>query len=373
MSFQIISDANPDLLKLREIKMSIPTTCIGAYPKPDWVPVRDWFKIDEGLTSAGDEVTQQYTKIMQEAGPETEKLLDKATIQAVNDQLDCGIDIPTDGEQRRENYIHYQCRHLDGFDFTNLTRRVLRDGAYETSLPTIRGKIEPQGEHFLPRDWQVAQDTTPKPIKITLPGPITIMDTTANAFYKDDRSLAFDLARALNYEIKALAAAGCRNIQIDEPLFARKPEAALEYGVEALEMCFDGINKDVTRTMHMCCGYPNHLDDEKYHKADPQSYFDIAETLDQSSIQQVSIEDAHRYNDLSLLEKFTQTTIIFGSIAIAQTRVETVDEVGQRLAKALEHIDRDRLIAAPDCGLGFLDRDLAMKKLRVMTEAASRV
>ncbi len=347
--------------------MSIKTTCIGAYPKPDYVPVPDWFS---DMTEA---VTNEYTQVMQESSDEIVALLDKATRQAVLDQIECGIDIPTDGEQRRENYVHYQCRHLRGFDFSNLTKRVLRDGAYETSLPTIRNKIEPEGEHFLPRDYQIAQQASDRPVKITVPGPITIMDTTANDFYKDDKELVFDLARALNYEIKALAAAGCKNIQVDEPLFARKPQAALDYGIEALEMCFDSLDSDVTRIMHMCCGYPQHLDDDEYTKADPMSYFQIASALDQSSIQQVSIEDAHRHNDLALLEKFTKTTVIFGAIAIAKSKVEVVDDVAKRIMQALEHIDNDRLIAAPDCGLGFLNRDLAMEKLVVLTQAASQV
>ena len=353
--------------------MTIKTTCIGAYPKPDWLPVRDWFQVEQGMTDAGGDVTHQYTKVMQQDGDNITELLDKATVAAVDDQTSCGIDIPTDGEQRRENYIHYQCRHLNGFDFSNLTKRVLRNGAYEASLPTIRGKIEPEGDHFLPRDWQIAQAATDQPVKITVPGPITIMDTTANDFYTDDKTLAFDLARALNHEIKALAQAGCKYIQVDEPLFARKPVAALDFGVEALEMCFDGVGDDVVRVMHMCCGYPNHLDDHEYLKADPNSYFQIASAIDQSSIAQVSIEDAHRHNDLSLLEKFTQTTIIFGAVAIAKSRVETVEEVAARLNEALQHIDKDRLIAAPDCGLGFLGRDLAMKKLKVLCQAASGV
>jgi len=351
--------------------MAIKTTCIGAYPKPDWLPVRDWFQVEQGMTDAGGDVTHQYTKVMQQDGGNITELFDKATVAALNDQLACGIDIPTDGEQRRENYIHYQCRHLSGFDFSNLTKRVLRNGAYETSLPTIRGKIEPEGDHFLPRDWQIAQDASNQPVKITVPGPITIMDTTANDFYTDDKTLAFDLARALNHEIKALAQAGCKYIQVDEPLFARKPDAALDYGVEALEMCFDGVSDDVVRVMHMCCGYPNHLDDHEYLKADPNSYFQIASAIDRSSIDQVSIEDAHRHNDLSLLEKFTQTTVIFGAVAIAKSQVETVEEVSARLAQALQHIDKARLIAAPDCGLGFLGRDLAMKKLKVLCQAAS--
>jgi len=325
------------------------------------------------MTDSGGEVTRQFTRTMESADDDLAEMLDRATVAAVDDQVACGISIPTDGEQRRENYIHYQCRHLSGFDFSGLTKKVLRDGAYEASLPTIRGKIEPEGAHFLPDDWRVAQAATDRPVKITVPGPVTIRDTTANDFYQDDKELAFDLARALNHEIRALAQAGCKYIQVDEPLFARQPDDALAYGIEALEMCFEGVDDDVTRAMHMCCGYPGHLDDHDYHKADPQSYFQIARAIDQSSIDQVSIEDAHRHNDLSLLEKFNNTTIIFGAVAIANSRLETVEEITGRLQKALEHIDRDRLIVAPDCGLGFLGRDLAISKLKTMCEAATAV
>lgn len=353
--------------------MPLTTTCIGAYPKPDWLPVHDWFQIEQGHTSGGADVTQAYTDVMAHADAEVGALLDKATGAAVADQVACGIDVPTDGEQRRENYIHYHCRHLEGFDFENLTNRVLRGGAYAADLPTIRGEVHARNGHFLDRDWRVAQDVTDRPVKITVPGPITIMDTTANAHYSDERRLAFDLAAALNDEIRALADAGCRYIQVDEPLFARKPDAALAYGVEALECCFDGVGEGVTRVMHMCCGYPRHLDDVDYPKADPASYFRIAEALDRAAIDQVSIEDAHRHNDLALLEKFSSTTVIFGAVAIARSAVEPAEAIAGRLHQALRHIDADRLVAAPDCGLGFLGRDLAMTKLRNLTAAAEAV
>lgn len=353
--------------------MAILTTCIGAYPKPGYVPMRDWFQVNLGLTETSGTVTRLANKISEQADDETESLYSRATESAVTDQVTCGVDIPTDGEQRRENYIHYHCRHLNGFDFDNLTRRVLRTGAYETELPTIRAKVEPAGDHFLDHDWTVAQGFTNRPVKITVPGPITIMDTTANEFYDDERQLAFDLADALNDEIRALADAGCKYIQVDEPLFARKPAEALAYGVDALERCFDGVPDDVTRVVHMCCGYPNHLDDTTYLKADPQCYFQIAEAMDGSSIHQLSLEDAHRHNDLSLYDKFRNITIVFGAIAIAKSRVEPVEEVVGRITEVLEHIDRDRLVIAPDCGLGFLGRDLAMQKLKVMSAAAAQV
>lgn len=347
------------------------TTTIGAYPKPDYVPVLDWFQAENGMSTAT--ATLAYEENLNRAGDDAEAFFIRAAKEVITDQIDAGIDIPTDGEIRRENYIHYHCRHLDGFDFENLTTRVLRDGAYETDLPTIRDKIKVRDTGFLVHDWKAAQQFTERPIKVTIPGPITIADTTADEHYGDPKSLALDLADALNAEVRALADAGCKVIQIDEPLFARKVDAALDYGIETLDRCFSGIPDDVTRAMHMCCGYPNYLDQTDYHKADPSSYFDLADALDQTSIQHISIEDAHRHNDLSLLERFANTSIVFGCIAIAKSEVESVDDVADRLRKALQHIDRDRLIAAPDCGLGHLGRELAVKKLTVMCKAVQTV
>jgi 5-methyltetrahydropteroyltriglutamate--homocysteine methyltransferase len=353
--------------------MAIPTTCIGAWPKPDYVPVRDWFQVEGGLLDTSGDVTRAATAARATQNAGTETLYARATKAAVEDQIGCGIDVPSDGEQRRENYIHYHCRHLAGFDFEGLTKLTVRDGAYTTELPTIRGRIEPDGDHFLDRDYRVAQEFTDRPVRITVPGPTTIMDTCANEYYDDDRRLAFDLADALNFEIRALADAGCTFIQVDEPLFARNVERALDYGVECLDRCFDGVPDTVTRAMHMCCGYPGHLDDHEYHKADPSCYFRLARAVDGSSVHQISLEDAHRHNDLSLLEEIRASTVIFGSIAIAQSRVEAVDEIASRLSAALEHIDRERLVAGPDCGMAMLGRDLAMTKLTHMCEAAREV
>ena len=199
---------------------------------------------------------------------------------------------------------------------------------------------------------------------------MTISDSIANAHYEDLEQMGADLAAALNVEILALANAGCKYIQVDEPVFARKPKEALAYGFENLERTFHGVPRDVKRVVHMCCGYPNALDSEGYMKADAQSYFDIADAIERSTIDQVSIEDAHRHNDLALLERFEKTTIILGVIAIARSSIETVDEVRDRLAAALEHIEPDRLVAAPDCGLGFLTRQMSIAKLGALSAAA---
>jgi len=347
--------------------MPLLTTTIGAYPKPDYVPIIDWFKADGSTVT--ENPTGHYENELALMGDEAEKIFCRAAADVIADQVKCGIDIPTDGEVRRENYIHYHCRHLQGIDFTNLTETVLREGAYKALLPTITGAVSAK-DHFLPHDYLAAQKSTDKALKVTLPGPMTIGDTVADEYYFDEKKRGQALADALNSEVLALAEAGCQHIQIDEPLFARKADQALDFGIENLERAFHGCPENVTRTMHMCCGYPDCLDSTDYPKAPKESYLRLARAVDASSINAVSLEDAHRHNDLSLLDMFTQTTVILGVVAIASSRLETVDEIRTRLLQALEHIDADRLMAAPDCGLGMLDRDMVMTKLTNLATAA---
>jgi len=353
--------------------MSILTTCIGAYPKPDFVNLPDWFNLPAGPDTEAP--TEQWARAMQHlggAGEDAEAVIARGVAQVVKDQVDAGIDIPTDGEVARENYIHYHCRHLHGFDFDNLTVKEVRGGTYSARLPTIRGPVSAR-DSFLAVDWQRAQSCTSRTVKITLPGPMTIADTNADAYYFDDAKLGADLARALNHEVKALARAGCRHIQIDEPVFARRPADALHYGVENIERAFHGCPAGVTRALHICCGYPDRLDRSDYPKAAPDAYLQLADALEDSSVQWLSIEDAHRHNDLKLLERFKTTTVVLGAVAIAKSRVESAQEIHARLQDALQHIDKERLVAAPDCGLGLLGRDLARAKLRALTAAAKRL
>jgi len=349
--------------------MALLTTTIGAYPKPHYIPTPDWFR-DGGAGISNP--TEAYQKYLANLPDNIEELLDRGTREVVNDQVDVGVDIPTDGEVRRENYIHYHCRHIDGIDFKSLTEKVSRQGAWVANLPTVTGSLKARN-HFLPRDYRIAQSATDRPVKITLPGPMTITDSIADTYYNNDRQLGAALAEALNEEILSLGEAGCTWIQIDEPLFARKPEAALDYGFENLERCFHGLPEPIAREVHMCCGYPEYVDQEDFQKADPTAYFQLADAIEESSITTISLEDAHRHNDLTLLEHFKTTAVMLGVIAIASSRIETVEAITDRLKAALQHIDADRLIATPDCGLGFLGRDLALSKLGNMVKAAKVV
>ena len=343
------------------------TTVIGAYPKPDYLKITDWFNAKGGTDTANP--TKHYAQEVNQMGEKAEELFLNAADEVIKDQIECGIDVVTDGEVRRENYIHYHCRHITGVDFNTLTEKIARTENYKCWLPTIVAKVEAQ-DSFLVHDWEVSQKLSPKPVKITMPGPMTITDTIANTYYKSDDKMGFDLAEVINVEIKRLQKAGCKYIQVDEPLFARKPQQAIDFGINNLAKCFDGLeNTNSEKITHICCGYPDKLDAVNYPKAPLNSYHQIASLLDQSIIDTVSLEDAHRYNDLSLLESFSKTKIIFGLIKIANSKKETIQEIQSRVNDALKHIDSDRMIAAPDCGLGHLPRDLAKTKLHTMVEA----
>ena len=159
------------------------------------------------------------------------------------------------------------------------------------------------------KDWERAQQATDKPVKITMPGPLTVADTVADVFYGDQKVLGRAIADALNKEVLSLANAGCKHIQIDEPLFARYPEKAIRFGIENLERAFHNCPKTVDRTTHICCGYPDKIDVENYPKAPLDSYKKIAIKLDRSIIDTVSIEDAHRYNNLEILARIVSSGV----------------------------------------------------------------
>lgn len=354
--------------------MPLTTTVVGSFPKPGYLDIPDWFKM--GSAASAGKATNAHTEMLANKSSEEKESLEndmmRATKEVVNVQKDCGVDVVTDGEVRRENYIHYLCRFIEGIDFQNLTDTSCRNGAYITQLPTVRSKVSWRGPLNVAAEWRKAQAVSDVPVKYTLPGPMTIIGTLCNKFYTDERDLAADLAEIINFHARALAKVGCKSIQVDEPLFARQPQKALDWGIALLEKCFEGVETDCEKVVHICCGYPGFLDQKDYQKADPSAYFQLAEAIDSSCINAVSIEDAHCHNDLSLLDKFKQTKVILGVVTVASSHIESVEEIEKRLKQALQHIDEERLVVAPDCGLAFLPMPILKNKLTNMCIAAGR-
>ncbi|XP_077868378.1 5-methyltetrahydropteroyltriglutamate--homocysteine methyltransferase-like [Saccoglossus kowalevskii] len=339
--------------------MPLRTTVIGSYPKPDYLEIPDWFKPPYEVRPT------DYSEYCKKTSlEELEEVLKKAIKDVIDEQTELGIDVITDGDMSRENYIFFFCRHIKGFDFENPILRPIRNGALKAHLPRIVGKIEPCNEDdWAAKEWRMAQDMSRVPVKYTVPGPTTIIGTTHNEYYSNDEELSKDLIKVINKQILGLVNAGCRSIQIDEPVFARNPDVALNYGIDHAMKCFDGVGKDVVKTVHLCCGYPTHL-------SDLQSYFRLASKLDEAGFDQIAIEDAHRHNDLTLLKHFKKSQVVLGVLAVARSRVETTEEIRNRLSEALKYIPAERLLVAPDCGLGFLPHGILKQKLQNMVKAA---
>ena len=196
--------------------MPLTSTVIGSFRKPDYLAeiISDWFTV---TSQDNHEYILKYNKFSKQNNPEEmEKVILKATSEILKLQEEIGIDVVTDGELKRENYVYYFCRKLNGFDFEKLTKVTLRDGAYTSKLPTITGPVSSkEKDPWIWREWLAAQEMSKKPVKVTLPAPLTILNTFMNEYYKDnERELSKILVKEINNEVVALSKAGCKYIQV---------------------------------------------------------------------------------------------------------------------------------------------------------------
>ena len=172
-------------------------------------------------------------------------------------------------------------------------------------------------------------------------------------------------AAAVNEEIKDLFAAGADFVQVDEPYMQARPEKARQYGLKALNRALDGI-EDKRAAVHICFGYAAIIHER------PSGYSFLTE-LAESRAQQISIETAQSSLDCSVLSKLNGKPIILGVLDLSTTTVETPDAIANRIRRALPFVSPEPLIIAPDCGLKYLSRDIAFRKMKNMVEGASIV
>jgi len=205
---------------------------------------------------------------------------------------------------------------------------------------------------------------TDKPVKITLPGPFTMAQQAQNDYYSDDVELAMAYADAVAAEAADLFAAGADIVQIDEPYLQARPEPAAEYGVAAIDRALAGAAGSTV--LHICFGYGRHV-------ADKPARYDFLAELDRSSVDEISIEAAQPRLDLSVLDELATKRIQFGVLDLRDTEVESVDLVAERIRRAFDHVEADRLVVAPDCGCKYLPRAVAQGKVDSMVKAAALV
>ena len=331
------------------------TTVIGSYPQPDWlidreklagrlpprVPAHELWRVDEGWLAEAQ---------------------DDATRLAVRDMEEAGIDIVTDGEIRRESYSNYFANALEGLDLDEPGTAPDRTG-HPNPVPRVVGEIR-RARPVQVRDAKFLRALTERPIRVTVPGPFTMSQQAQNDHYPDLRSLALAYADAVNEELRDLVAAGADVVQIDEPYLQARPDDAQVYAVEAITRAFECVGG--TKALHTCFGYAAIVHEK------PNGYPFLAE-LDACPVDEISIEAAQPRLDPSLLEQLPTKRVILGVLDLNDMEVESAETVADRIRAALQHIDAERLMAGPDCGMKYLPRDVASGKLQSLAEGAELV
>jgi 5-methyltetrahydropteroyltriglutamate--homocysteine methyltransferase len=328
------------------------TTVVGSYPQPDWLVDRD--NLSNRLPPR-----VRAQEIWRIAEPFLEQALDDATLLAIRAMERARIDIVTDGEIRRESYSNRLANALEGIDPDNPGTAIDRTG-HPNPVPRVVGPIR-RARPIEVRDLQFLRANTDRKVKITLPGPFTVTQQAQNDYYPDVEPWAMDVAAAINEEIKDLFAAGADVVQIDEPYLQARPEQARAYALKAINRALEGVAG--TTALHSCFGYAHIV-----HKR-MQAYPFLAE-LNDSTVDQISIEAAQPRLDLSVLRGVPDKTIILGVLDLGEPNIESPDVVADRIRAALKYVPAERLVIAPDCGMKYLTRETADAKLRTMVEGA---
>src|SRR5580693_1669505 len=334
--------------------MLLPTCLVGSYPQPEWLIDREKLSKQVPRVRADD--------LWLIAPDKLEAAQDDATVLAIRDQERAGLDIISDGEQRRESYSNRFATALDGIDIENPGTVINRSGK-PIPVPRVVGPIKRLHAVEL-RDLKVLRANTDRQIKATVTGPSTMGKQAQDDYYKYEEAVALAYAEAVNGEIKDLFAAGADVVQIDEPWMQQHPDKARQYGVKVLNRALEGVTGTVA--VHLCFGYAAVVHDK------PSGYSFLAE-LDGSAARQISVEAAQPKLDLAILKRLPSKDIILGVIDLADLTVETPQIVASRIRAALPHVPAERIVVAPDCGMKYLPRPVAFAKMKAMVEGAAIV
>ncbi len=331
----------------------LPTSLVGSYAQPDWLIDRDKL--------AGRFPPRVRARELWRVDPaHLEQAQDDATLLAIRAQEDAGIDIITDGEMRRESYSNHFATALDGVDIDNPGTALDRSG-HPNPVPRIAGPI------VRPRpvevdDVRFLREHTDHVIKMTVPGPFTMSQQAQNDHYPDLESAAMAYAAAVNAEIKDLHAAGADIVQLDEPWLQARPDVAKQYGAEALTRAAEGAAGPVH--VHLCFGYAAMVSER------PEGYSFLPELAD-TPVAAVSVETAQSHLDPATLRPLKGKGIALGVLDLSTPEVETPEVIADRVRRALDDVDVDKLMLSSDCGLKYLPRASAAGKMRALAQAAA--
>ncbi|HZS93966.1 MAG TPA: cobalamin-independent methionine synthase II family protein [Chloroflexota bacterium] len=332
------------------------TTVVGSMPQPSWL-------IDREMLNSRLPPRIRAREIWRVPAPFLGEAQDDATELAIDAMERAGLDIISDGEERRESYSNRFATALEGVDIDNPGTALDRTG-HPNPVPRVVGPIRHTGP-VMARDVRFAKRVAHRPLKITVPGPFTMAQQAQNDYYPDDESLAMAFAAAVSAELRALKEAGADMVQIDEPYLQSRPDAARRYALPAINAALEGIPGP--KALHTCFGYAHIVHDR------PSGYPFLAE-LAGSAATHIAIESAQQNVDPAILPSLGDKTVILGVIDLADdSPIEEPEVVAGRVRRALEYVPPERLWLAPDCGMKYLSRDVAEGKLRALVEGVGIV
>jgi 5-methyltetrahydropteroyltriglutamate--homocysteine methyltransferase len=329
------------------------TTIAGSLPKPFWLAETD-----------------KLWPAWKSSGAELEKAKRDATLLWLKEQEDAGLDIVTDGEQSRQHFVHGFLEHVEGIDFEHKVKMGIRDNRYEAMVPIVVGPLRLKGRVHQ-AEARLARAHTKKQLKITMPGPMTIVDTIADRYYGDRVKLAMAFAELLNQEARALERDGVDVIQFDEPAFNVYMDDVNKWGIAALERAAKGLK--CTTCVHICYGYgiQANIDWKESLGEEWRQYEKIFPALAKSRIKQVSLECIHSHVPPELMRLLKGKDVLVGVIDVASDKVETPQEVAATIRTALKYVPRKHLFPCTNCGMAPMKREIAVAKLKALGDGAA--
>ncbi len=331
----------------------ITTTVAGSLPKPAWLaePEKLWapWRLEGAALIEGQQ---------------------DAALAWIKTQEDAGIDIVSDGEQFRKHFVHGFLEGVEGIDWQRMTTMGIRDDRYDAQVPTVtsavRRKKSVHGEGA-----KFCRARTNNQLKFTLPGPMTICDTVADAHYGNRPEMAMAFAELLNQEAREIEALGVDVIQFDEPAFNAFMDQVPIWGVDALHRAIDGLT--CKTAVHICYGYgiKENIDWKATLGDEWRQYEEFFPALNESRIDQISLECADSKVPMSVLRLLGDKEVLVGAIDVASVIVETPEKVASTLRAAMEFVDPERIIACTNCGMAPLPRHVAEGKLKALGAGAA--
>src|SRR3954466_12150358 len=324
------------------------TTIAGSLPKPAWLAE-----------------TNKLWPAWRGTGAELERAKRDATLLWLKEQEAAGIDVITDGEQSRQHFVHGFLEFVEGIDFEHKVKMGIRNNRYDAMVPMVVAPLRLKGRVHQ-TDATTLRSHTKNKIKITLPGPMTIVDTIADRHYGDKVKLAMAFADLLNQEARALEKDGVDVIQFDEPAFNVYMDDVKKWGIAALHRAIVGLK--CTTCVHICYGYgiKANIDWKDTLGTEWRQYEEIFPALAKSRIKQVSLECIHSKVPIELLRLLKGKDVLIGVIDVASDALETPQQVAKVIAAAAKYVAPRRLYPCTNCGMAPMDRELALKKLQAL-------